>query len=288
MILRGLSKLATSTPTYSPLTRLLLGCYASLKKTGVLELPLAKRAFLNSYFLYKRYLEDPFFKFSRRYPELFEGGVVLDVGANCGYTAIVFAQTGASHVYAFEPDAANVTMLNNVLSSRGVDKKVTVVAAAVGAEDGFVDLWFNAGHHADHRVATSAFKDTSEDHRAGIVRVPLVALDSFVAKPDIDCSVSFIKIDVQGFELPVCQGMAKILDRFPQVSCALEYCPAQIEELGFSGPAVLDFFTQRGFNLFLLEKTGRLRECTPHALLGAMDGRGYVDILATRRKEVRV
>ncbi len=277
------SKMKAKTPTYSLLTRLLLGCYSLIRKTGFLELPVAKKAFLNSYFFYKRYVEDPFFKLSRHYPELFQGGVVLDVGANCGYTAIVFAQTGAAHVYAFEPDSANVEMLRNVLWSRGLDGKVTVVAAAVGAEDGFIDLWLNSGHHADHRIATDAFTDAHQDRKAETVSVPLITLDSFVTKLEIDCEVSFIKVDVQGFELPVCQGMAKILDRFPQVSCALEYCPAQIEELGFSAPAVLDFFTERGFRLFLLERTGKLSECTHEALGSGLAGRGYIDILATRR-----
>jgi FkbM family methyltransferase len=279
--------MAMNAPQYSLPTRLLLGCYSSIKSTGLLELPIAKRGFIESYFIYKRLLEDPFYKFSRRHPELFEGGAVLDVGANCGYTALVFAKTKATHVYAFEPDRANVDMLTQVLRSRNLERRVTVVQSAVGAEDGFVDLWFNANHHADHRIATSAFKETSEDRKAGTVQVPLLALDSFVAKPEIDCEVSFIKVDVQGFELPVCLGMTNIIDRFSQVSCALEYCPSQIEELGFSASAVLDFFIERGFKLYLLKRSGALAEYSQEALLTAMDGRGYVDILATRRKELR-
>lgn len=275
--------MTAQSPTYSPLTRLLLGGYASIKRTGLLEWPVAKRAFIDSYFLYKRYLEDPFFKFSCRYPEIFEGGAVLDVGANCGYTAKVFAKTAATHVYAFEPDAANVEMLEYVLKSGKLKSRVTVVAAAVGAEEGFVDLWFNAGHHADHRIATTAFKDAHKAAHGGTVRVPLIALDAFVRKPGINCDVSFIKVDVQGFELPVCRGMVDILDRFPDITCALEYCPTQIEELGFSSWEVLDFFKQRGFRLFILKKTGSIEILSDESLSEGLRERGYVDILATRR-----
>jgi FkbM family methyltransferase len=275
--------MAMNAPQYSLPTRLLLGCYSSIKSTGLLELPIAKRGFVESYFIYKRLLEDPFYKFSRRHPELFEGGAVLDVGANCGYTALVFAKTKATHVYAFEPDRANVDMLTQVLRSRNLERRVTVVQSAVGAEDGFVDLWFNAAHHADHRIATTTFKETREDLNGSMERVPLVALDTFVQALEGNREVSFIKVDVQGFELPVCRGMAGLLDRFPAITCALEYCPAQIEELGFSASDVLAFFTDRGFRVFMLQKTGTLAILDESALAHAISGRGYVDILATRR-----
>jgi FkbM family methyltransferase len=262
--------------------RVLLGCYASVKRAGVLELPAAKRAFLESYFLYKRYLEDPFFKFARRYPELFAEGAVLDVGANCGYTAMVFAQTKASKVYAFEPDAENVAMLQKILASRNLLSRVEVVASAVGAEDGFVDLWRNEGHHADHRIATSAFKGSGDNTPAQTVQVPLVSLDSFVSKK-VSSDISFVKIDVQGFELPVCHGMNGILTRFPNITCALEYCPAQIEELGFSPHDILDFFQMRGFKLFILERNGTTSPLAEDTLSSAVERRGYADLLATRR-----
>lgn len=270
-------------PSYSPLTRLLLGCYASVKSTGVLELPIAKRVFLESYFLYKRRLEDPFFKFVRRYPDLLAHGAVLDVGANCGYTATVFARTSASKVYAFEPDAENVAMLEKVLASRNLLTRVEVVAAAVGAEDGFVDLWRNEGHHADHRIATNAFKGGGDSSPGQTVQVPLVSVDSFVSKK-VSCDISFIKVDVQGFELPVCLGMQEVLSRHPNITCALEYCPAQIEELGFSAHEVLDFFRVRGFKIFILRRNGTLSPFTEAALSSDVERRGYVDLLATRRE----
>lgn len=272
-------------PSYSPLTRLLLGSYAAVKSMGVLELPVAKRAFVESYFLYKRYLEDPFFKFARRYPNLFAEGAVLDVGANCGYTATVFARTRASHVYAFEPDTENVAMLHKVLASRNLLNRVEVIAAAVGAQEGFVDLWRNEGHHADHRIATNAFKGGSASSSAQTVKVPLVSVDSFVGKK-VSGDISFIKVDVQGFELPVCLGMREVLSRHPNITCALEYCPAQIEELGFSAHEVLDFFRARGFKLFILERNGTLSPFTEAALSSDVERRGYADLLATRREIV--
>src|SRR5438046_712364 len=105
---------------YSLITRALLKTYAVIKRSGALETPLSKRCFQEVYFLYKRFLEDPYDRFCQRYPELFTGDVVLDIGANCGYTASVFAKAarGSSHVYAFEPDPTNVEILEAVLARK--------------------------------------------------------------------------------------------------------------------------------------------------------------------------
>ena len=69
----------------------LLSVYGFANRRGLLNTSLAQEAFARSYFLYKRAVEDPFAALLRRRPELFRGGHVLDVGANIGYTAAVFA-----------------------------------------------------------------------------------------------------------------------------------------------------------------------------------------------------
>jgi hypothetical protein len=77
--------------------------------------------------------------------------------------------------------------------------------------------------------------------------------------------------------------MSGILTRFPNISCALEYCPAQIEELGFSSRDIIDFFHVRGFKLYVLERSGSLSHLTQTTLEAAVGCRGYANILATRR-----
>src|SRR5271163_3736152 len=89
--------------------------YNLARSAGILDLPLFRRAFLGSYFLYKRWYEDPFWALAKRSPELFAGGDVLDVGANMGYTAWVCARVidGSNKVCAFEPDAASFATLGD-------------------------------------------------------------------------------------------------------------------------------------------------------------------------------
>jgi hypothetical protein len=72
---------------------LFTGAYSLARKAKLLQLGWFRNAFVASYFLYKRLYEDPFWVLAQQRPELFANGDVLDVGANIGYTASVFART---------------------------------------------------------------------------------------------------------------------------------------------------------------------------------------------------
>jgi len=82
---------------------LFTSAYNLARKARLLELPWFRRAFVSSYFIYKQHYEDPFMELVRRIPGIFRNGDILDIGANIGYTAWVFAgalRPGA-RVYAF-------------------------------------------------------------------------------------------------------------------------------------------------------------------------------------------
>src|SRR5580700_9526399 len=95
--------------------------YNLARSAGFFEMPLFNRIFLFSYFLYKRWYEDPFWALAKRSPELFTSGDILDIGANIGYTACVFAaamqanRKAPSKVYAFEPDLASFETLGEIV-----------------------------------------------------------------------------------------------------------------------------------------------------------------------------
>jgi len=243
----------------------LLRLYATAQKTGVLEHPWAERAFVRSYFLYKRYLEDPFHGLIATEAALFLGGHVLDVGANVGYTAAVFSRATDRNVYAFEPEARNFRMLEH----NATHANIIPVRAAVGAKSGEALLWHNPRHSGDHRVRTEAFANGGE-----ITRVPMVSLDDFVRDRRLG-EIAFVKIDVQGYELAVCEGMREILESNPRIAVALEYDPNAMRELGFDAADLLHFFATRGFEPQVIERSGELRPFTGAAA-------DYVNLLFRR------
>jgi len=105
----------------------------------------------------------------------------------------------------------------------------------------------------------------------------MVSLDGFLKQnPGPVC---FIKIDVQGFELPVCEGMKSILEQNPAVSVLLEYDSAGMKALGFDPSHLLTFFARRGFTPMVVRHNGAQ---VPAVIPDIEAQGGYVDLLFTR------
>ena len=254
-----------------------LAGYRLVRRTGLLDVPAVDRAFCGAYFAYKRYVEDPFNELVVAHPECFAPGSVLDVGANIGYTATVFAGAvrGDGKVFAFEPEAKNFQRLRRATQHLAA---VEAHQLAVGSAPGEVELWHNADHHADHRVATEHFDAATAGDRSSI---PMTSIDTFLEARDWP-PIAFIKIDVQGYEIEVCRGMVNTLERNPQAAIAIEHSPDSSAELGFGRDDVLDFFAARGYQPLFLARGERLTPTTPAELAAESDTRGYVDVLYRR------
>jgi FkbM family methyltransferase len=261
--------------------------YNLARSAGLLEMSLFKRFFLFAYFLYKRWYEDPFWALAKRSPELFTGGDILDIGANIGYTAWVFAAALRANakvsgkVYAFEPDAASFATLGGIVRRKNLADLVEIFNMAVGSADGSLEFWHNEEHSADHRVVTERFK-TSRPSCEKITTVAVTSVDSFVAARNLQ-NISFIKIDVQGYELAVCEGMRKTIEKFPAMCIAFEYAPDGMRELGFEPSALLDFFRSAGYQLHILTRAATALAQDNRAIELAVERCGYVDLLCSKK-----
>jgi FkbM family methyltransferase len=137
---------------------------------------------------------------------LHDGDVFLDVGANIGFFSMVAARIvgPTGHVYAFEPVPANARCIDgNARANRF--ENIDVLCVAVGALDGDAPLLL-----CEHPGgATLALSDEPFDATTTI-DVHVVTLDRLVAEGTIR-RPTFVKIDVEGFEREVLDGMAAIL-----------------------------------------------------------------------------
>lgn len=130
-----------------------------------------------------------------------KGSVVIDAGSNIGNHAVYFnAFFKPARMYCFEPQQlANAALVRNMeLNATGSD--VRTFRAMLGAEDG-------TGAVSSYKGGNQGGATFAPTDGEG---VPMVTLDGAIEQGDHG-KVSFIKIDVEGFQAHVLRGAHKIL-----------------------------------------------------------------------------
>ncbi|ORE94935.1 FkbM family methyltransferase [Aurantimonas sp. 22II-16-19i] len=136
---------------------------------------------------------------------------VIDVGANTGLWAAAFFNVFGEWIAryeAFEPMPANVARFSSRPHYAG---KANLHAVCVGAEQGEAEINFHAEMTTTASVVMKRMK-----YRATVVnndrsrKVPQVSLDDMIDKWGWN-RVDLIKIDVEGYEWSVLQGLGKAL-----------------------------------------------------------------------------
>jgi FkbM family methyltransferase len=128
------------------------------------------------------------------------GDIALDIGANLGFLSLFMAKIVGAHgiVHAFEPNPVLCHILERTFA-RNQDSNIRLHPVALGASPGEMELRVPR----DNLGAASLVRQKSDLADAHAVRV--VRLDDLAAQESI-ARASFVKLDVEGFELEVLKG----------------------------------------------------------------------------------
>lgn len=193
---------------------------------------------------------------------------IVEVGANVGYyTLLACSLVGpAGRVTAFEANPAAVMLIRRSLLVNGFRDRATIVAMAVTDAPGTVIL-----HQLDQRQVQSSLFDFSDDQlsiagdRVTKVEVPATSLDAFFDRNE---PIDLIRMDVEGAEPLVFDGMRRILERNLRIKVLLEFHPERIERSGRQPVEFLENIRAMGFRIQTVGSRGRLQQLPIDALVG--------------------
>ena len=180
------------------------------------------------------------------------GMVVVDVGANVGYFTLLAAELAGSGgtVYAFEPEPNNYALLKNNIQLNSYSN-IQPIETAVSNECGSTQLYLSAMDNGSHSIYGTAARGVTGTHL-----VATTTLDAFL-KGEGWPKVDLVKIDVEGAEIRVLDGMERLCERSPDFKLIIEYCPVLINATGAKPSDLLDKLASMNLKVrFVDEKNG--------------------------------
>jgi FkbM family methyltransferase len=133
---------------------------------------------------------------------------ILDLGANVGlFGVFAVSRWPGARIVAFEPDPANLAVLEQTIAGNGLRRSWTVVPAAAGAHDG--ETSFLAGEASLSRLA--------DDGTPGTMTVPVHDVLPAMAEADL------VKLDIEGGEWEILSDAR--FQASPPRALVMEYHP---------------------------------------------------------------
>lgn len=175
------------------------------------------------------------------------GMTVVDVGANIGYYSLLFAGLVGPQgkVIAFEPDPDLFHTAEENVRRNGKSGMVQIHHCGLGAERAELHLMRGQVNSGDNRLRRSV----PDSPRA--VAVKVLPLDEVIGAVKVD----WVKIDVQGWECDVLEGMDQTLARNREwMRIYFEFWPRGIQQAGKDPMEVIAILRRSGYAVFCKER----------------------------------
>lgn len=171
------------------------------------------------------------------------GDVFYDVGANVGFLSVLGARLvgSAGVVYAFEPVPGNASYVRRNAEANGF-AQVQVIEMAVSSRRGPRVL--NLARYSGGAALDSVEAPPDAD---GTLQVDAVTIDDCVSRQGLR-PPSVVKIDVEGAELEVLEGMADVADRHRPIVIA-EFDAGEAAEVARKQAACEQWLRSRGYRV---------------------------------------
>ncbi|MBY0336536.1 MAG: FkbM family methyltransferase [Acetobacteraceae bacterium] len=195
------------------------------------------------------------------------GSTFVDAGANVGAYAVPAARLvgPTGRVIAFEAHPHTHGFLGRNLGRNGLSW-ATAVNEALGDGPGEIRLAYNTANPGETHVAAAGEADQG-------ATVRMTTLDEALPRLGAN-AVDYLKVDVEGFELPLLRGAARTIAESPGIAVQIELQPRHAARYGHATADIGRLLLGLGLHPHLLDAAGR-----PHLLEGALQG----DVIWMRR-----
>jgi FkbM family methyltransferase len=176
---------------------------------------------------------------------------VIDVGANTGQFGHLLRRSGfAGRIHSVEPLAVAYAQLQDEAAA---DRLWTTQRAAVSDVAGSITMNVSANSVSSSvlPMLERSIDAAPQTRYVATEEVPATTVDDIVSEHELDPPHSLLKIDVQGYEMPVLDGAAKTLETFAAIRTEMSLVPLYDGQVLMA--QMIDHLSERGFDLWFVE-----------------------------------
>ncbi len=161
--------------------------------------------------------------------ELNEGMVVVDIGANIGYYALIEASIVGKNgkVYAIEPDPRNFETLKSNIELNGFSDIIEISQMAVSDFSGMSKFYLSEATNLNTAFDPENCSVSLKHKVDKVIDIENVSLDDFMKDRE---QVNFIRMDIEGFEVEAFRGMLNTLATSHSCKILFEVHPSAYNE----------------------------------------------------------
>ncbi len=180
------------------------------------------------------------------------GDVFVDVGANIGYFTVLAASRVGSEgrVYAFEPDPANFQLLERNCEHNTLTACVQLVEAGLSSADSAGSLYLSSDNFGDHQIY-------STDSGRQQLEITLLQGANYLRDQFENYRlerIDLIKVDTQGSEFDVMQGlMPLLLELAIAPDILIELTPFSLRQSGASGRELIELLAGLELDFWIVD-----------------------------------
>jgi FkbM family methyltransferase len=208
------------------------------------------------------------------------GDIVFDVGANIGEFTILLSHAVGStgKVYAFEPVPRTFEILSRNVNRSRIANRVILNRCAVSDHLGHATIHMPASDHTEASLTDHSFASWSSKSVTSF-ECALETLDNYTATHSIQ-RVDFVKIDVEGAEMLVLNGMQNILRESPPLLMLEAFSP-WMKDFGFTINDMFTLLSKNGYAIYSISKDELIPCNSPEDMVSLARFPQYVDFLCS-------
>lgn len=199
---------------------------------------------------------------------------VIDVGAHIGYYSMLYAKLVGKkgRVFSFEPARDTFKLLTTNIAANNFTQ-VTAENYAVAEKNKKISFSVSSDPLTN--------KIVNQFTQGSYYQIRAISLDDYFKsfkKP-----IHFVKIDVEGAEYSVLQGMKMIIRKNKNIKLLIEFCPQHLEEYNQSGKKLLDLLQKFGFIFYDVSDKSKNTTLVSKSYLLKEYKKGITNILCVKK-----